>query len=136
MTAGRAGATAAVECGAIHIARLEQMRCAPGDVRIHLTKGREVIKNPERSAVRRCDEISFLDREIMHWNDRKILPQRLPVSAVIEAHPHASLSSRVKQSFANRIFSYDADKLGRRNSIDEQLPCRAVIACPIDVRPH
>src|SRR5215208_3018208 len=70
----------------------------------------------------------------MNRNDGKIATKRLPAVSVIEAHPYAFLGSGVKKSAACWIFAHNASEFISRNSCYDELPRRAVIGRPVDVR--
>ena len=82
------------------------------------------------------DQIAILDRQVVNRNDREIEPQRLPVAAVIEAHPHAALGAGEEQPPANGILSHTADEFVRRQAGVDAGPRGAVVRCPPDVRRH
>src|SRR5512138_2719843 len=134
MTACCAVASSAAKTCAIHVTRLEEMRGFRRDRSIELSQGGEIVEDPERSSVRRRDEIAFLHSEIVNGNDRKIAAKTLPRSSIVEADPHSFFRSCVQQSAANRIFTHDARELVLRNSIRDELPGSAVIGGLIDVR--
>src|SRR5436853_52144 len=56
----------------------------------------QIVENPERSSVRRGNEIAFLHREIMNGDHGQIELQLLPVRAIVERHPDAAFRSGVK----------------------------------------
>src|SRR5258706_15926086 len=98
MPSRSARASSPAEAGAVNLARLEQARGLAGDFRAELPKRREIVENPERASVRSRDQVTFLYRKIVNGNHRQISPQGLPVGAIIERYPYASLRARGEQA--------------------------------------
>ena len=100
--------------------RLEQVR-APRALRRArlrvLTQRRHVVEDPEAAAVRAGDEIGaqtravVLQLEVAHRDRRHVEPERPPVVAVVERHPHLHVGRRVEQPLLARILT---DRVRRR----------------------
>ena len=66
---------------------------------------RQVVKHPERSTVRRGNEIVLFHGKVVDRNDRQVHLQRLPIVAIVKAHVEAGLCARIEQPFAFWIFA-------------------------------
>ena len=136
MSARRAVSSATAKAGAINLARLEKVRGRARDLRTHLTERGEVVENPERASVRRRDQVTFLDGEIVNGNDRQVATQRLPVGAVVERYPDPSLRSCVQEARALGVFAQNASELRRGDPVRDRCPRCAVVVGLIQVRLH
>ena len=46
-----------------------------------------------------------MDNEIVHWRDRQVKLQRLPIGSIIERHVNAAFCTGIEQPFALAVFS-------------------------------
>ena len=73
-----------------------------------LPERRDVVEDPEAAAVRAGDQIGaeagavVLHLDVAHRDRRHVEPQRLPVVAVVERHPHLRVGRGVEQPLLAR----------------------------------
>src|SRR5258708_35098309 len=94
----------------------------------------DVIEHPESPAVRSCDEVVFVQREIADRRRRQVEAQRLPAIAVVEGDVDGLLAAGEKKTALLRIFSNDVDDSARRNPADDLGPTFPAVARAKDVR--
>src|SRR4051812_46562187 len=68
--------------------RTEKGRGLLRDLGRHLAERFEVVKNPERTAVRGDDEVVVVDHEIVDGGDGKVQLEWMPSPAIIERYPY------------------------------------------------
>ena len=129
-------ATPAAPGHSVGVFRLEQVSVGTGYRRSPLPQRRDIVENPEAATVRCRDQVAVLDREVVNRHDREVEPERLPVPAIVEAHPHAALGTGEEQSLSNGILAHAADEFSRRQSGVDPRPGGAVVRCPPDVGCH
>ena len=87
--------------------RLDEVRGSGGlrrADRCRLAQRRHVVEDPEPAAVRRGDEIRaqagrvVFHRDVADRDRRHVEPQRLPVIAIVERHPHLRVGGGVEQT--------------------------------------
>ena len=114
--------------------RSEKMRGGLCHLVIKLPQRREVIKNPERAAVRRNDQVIAVNVEVTHRGVWQIQLQRLPVVAVVERNVDGSFRSREEQTFSHGIFAYHVARAAIGNAPGNFRPRFSIIARAINVR--
>ena len=62
-----------------------------------LAQRRDVVHHVEAAPVRRDHQVALLHRDVVHRRVRQILPQRLPLRAVVERHVDAVLGAEIQQ---------------------------------------
>ena len=120
--------------------RLDQIRVRRARGRANrrrLPQRRDVVENPEAAAVRAGDEIGaqaravVLHLQIAHRDGRHVEPQRLPVIAVVERHPHLRVGGGVEQSLLPRILADRIRDRARRDAgVDLRPRLAAVVRAP------
>ena len=115
--------------------RPEEMRRRRDYIRVELPQRRDVVENPERSAVRAHDDVVAVDDEVANRCRRHVQPQRLPICAVVERDMDGSLRPGEKQAFARWVFSDRVDGGVVGQAVDNLLPRLAGVVRAIDVRP-
>jgi len=75
-----------------------------------------------------------MDGDVAHGNSGKIILQRLPVVAVIEAEEYAEFGPSVKHIFADGVFTYAIHIRAFRDAVHRELPCCATVMRAIDVK--
>src|SRR5207247_10232249 len=108
-----ATAEAAAEVDEVLIAWLEHMRRASRDRGRHLLERRDVVHDVKAASVRGEDDITVLERQIVHRHFRQVSLQAVPVGAIVGRQPQAALRSRDEQAALWRIFASDARTLVR-----------------------
>ena len=101
---------------------------------VHCRRGRDVVENPERAAVRGDDKVIAMNRQVAHGGMRKIQLQRLPVVAVVKRNVYRSFAAGEKQAFARGIFTHDVDRCVVRQASRDFRPVLTVVARPVDMR--
>src|SRR5206468_9281179 len=100
--AGRSSPTttaeAATQTHAVRRARRIEEARRMGNGVGQLLQRRQVIENPERSAVRRGDEVVVLDYQVVNWHNGEVTLQRLPARAVVKGYVYAELAAGVEQA--------------------------------------
>src|SRR2546425_10414514 len=76
----------------------EQVRARAQDGAAQLLERRQVVEDPERSAVRSRDEGVVVDRKVAHRRGRQAELQRLPVIPLVEGDGDTQLGPGVQQS--------------------------------------
>src|SRR5207247_11180042 len=93
----------AAEGGAVGVPWLEEMEFLRGEAGSVLPDRREVVQDPEAAAVRRGDQVSVLDREIVQRHRRQVLLEPLPVRPIVEGHPDAALGPGIEEPRAGGV---------------------------------
>jgi len=73
--------------------------------RVDLPQWRDVVKDPERPAMRSDHQIVFVNYQIAYRRRRQIQLQRLPEIAIVKGNIHATLGGCIEQALAFRIFA-------------------------------
>src|SRR5262249_19115596 len=73
--------------------RFEKIGTSRSNVAADLTQRRDVIQNPERPPMRRCNQIIVFNHQIVHRGRRHVKQQRLPVVAIVKGEVNSQLSS-------------------------------------------
>ena len=85
----------------------------------HLTQRRQVIEDPECSAVRRGDEVAAVHVEVANGSARQIELQRAPLATVVGGVPEADLGADEEQTAPNGILANRARvRAGRNPGVD------------------
>src|SRR5205085_3953101 len=115
---------AAVELGRImqtqRSLRLIEHRIPGRSLWIDLTKWRQVVQHPERTAVRGYDKVVILDHKVVNWRNGKVQLQRLPVGAVIERYEHTGLGAGIEQALLPGIDPNSSDISAFRNPVNNK----------------
>ena len=113
--------------------RGEQMCRFGGQFGLKLAQKRKIAEDPDRPALRRCDQVIALDQKIARPGGRQILLQWLPPVAIVETDEHAGFGAGVKQARAHRVGAHDADRLAGGKARGDVLPGLAAIVRPQDM---
>lgn len=80
------------------------------------------------------DEIGAIFVEVADRTDGEIEVDRLPVAAGVKRDVDAELCAREEEIALLGIFAYRAQEVVRRNAIDRERPCLAVVAGDVEIR--
>ena len=114
--------------------RLEQPDRRRGHPCVQLPQGSQVVEHPERSAVRRGDEIAVAHREVAHRAIRHVRLKGLPVVPLIEGDEDSRFGSGVEQPATLRILADDVDVASVRDAPGDGRPRLPAISRPKNVR--
>ena len=123
--------------------RLEQVRLVLRQRRLgrcRLSQRRHVVQYPEAATVRAGNQIRapalvvVFDLQIAHRNRRHVVPQRLPVIAIVKRHPHLRVGAGVEQSGLPGIFADGIGDGAARDAGVDLGPGLAAIVRAIEVR--
>jgi len=87
--------------------------CAP----IHLAKRRDIVEDPERTAIRRGYQVILFDGQVMdgyHWH---VQPERLPMISAVERNVNPCWSPRTA-TLAHGILAHRPHKIAVANAVD------------------
>ena len=99
-----------------------------------LAQRRNIIKNPERPAVRGQNKLVVFHHQVVNRRSRQVELQRAPVCAVIERNEHTSLGAGIKQPAFLGVFADCTYKRVLWNAAYDSRPALAVVVGLIDVR--
>ena len=114
-------------------ARLEQMRRLFAQFIAVLVQRRNVIENPEGTAVCCHHQILILHLQIMDWRDRQIELETLPRATIIEGDVQPRFCSGIQQPLPVRVFPNRPRKVVIGNAVINARPALAVIRCFVEV---
>ena len=112
--------------------RSEERKVTCGHCRIHFLERRQVIEDPDRSAVSAQNKIVLtrLQFDVVDGNGRKIILERDPVRTMIPGNPETKFCSRKKQVSVARMFAYHVNRTGRvGNAVADRPPGFAIVGC-------
>ncbi len=102
----RSGSAAAEARHPIGSAWTEQVQRLLGHLGPQLVQ-RQVVEDPERSALRGDDQVVVLDGQIGDRYERQVQLEALPAAALVEGDVHALFRARVEQALPLRVGADD-----------------------------
>src|SRR5207244_4478851 len=118
---------ATVRAVAHRVAGLEQVDGRIDDAVLHLVERRDVVKDPERAAVRSGHQVGALDHQVPDGSDGQVGLQPLPVGAVVEGYEDAALGPAKQQTAAVRVLTNDTRELVVGDAAGDCRPTCAVV---------
>src|SRR5215475_13016346 len=104
---------------------IEMYRLIP-DVRGELPNRTQIIEYPERTPMRRENQIIVLHDQVVNWNARQVQLQRPPLSSAIKRHEHPVLRAGVQQAALLGILTHRSHKISVSDTFRPAGPCLAV----------
>src|SRR6476469_2122505 len=72
-------------------------------------------------------EVVVLDDQVVYRHCRQVAPERLPVTPIVEAEPHAALGAYVQEPPSCRVLAYNMRELVPRDAGVDLRPRGAVV---------
>src|SRR5271156_6446725 len=110
------------------------MRLSIRHFRVELPQRRDVIQDPERTAVSSDNNVVMMNDEVADRRCRQIHSQRLPMIAVVPRDIDAAFGAGKEKSLALGISAYGVDGLVVGQAADNLLPRLSTIVRAVDIR--